>query len=108
MDLKLKPGSTDTPSLAMAGQSPMHQAAVHSFAELGKGVSVYMAARYVDALPHFGLPSRVAVDASLAWAPRPEFSVSLTVRDFNDARHIEFGNGLAIERAAYVSVAWQP
>jgi len=108
MDLKLKPSSTDTPSLGIAGQSPAHQAAVHTFGELGRGLSVYMAARYVDALPSFGLPSRVAVDASFAWAPSPELSVSLTLRDLNDARHVEFGGGLAIERTAYLSLIWRP
>jgi iron complex outermembrane receptor protein len=105
MDLSLKPGSLDGGALGIAGNSPRHQIAVHAFAELGHGLSLYGAARYISALPNQQLDSRIAVDLNLGWQVTARLKGALTVRDLNDRRHVEFGD-VAIERAAYVRIAW--
>lgn len=105
MDLASKPGSVDTNSLNIAGNSPNHQVGLHAIAELPRDVSFYAAARYVSALPNQGLDSRVSVDLNLGWQATDSLEVSLTVRNLNDRRHVEFGD-LAIERSAFVSLTW--
>lgn len=104
IDLELKPGSADQNSLALAGNSPQDQAAVYSNFELPRDLSLHAAIRYVDELPSLAVPSYTAVDLSLGWAPEPAWNASLTVRNLNDERHVEFGGGNAIERSLYLEL----
>jgi outer membrane receptor protein involved in Fe transport len=50
----------------------------------------------------------VAVDTSLLWRPRERLDASLSAKNLNDDRHIEFGSGGAnqIERSAFLRVLW--
>lgn len=105
-DLQLKPGSQDVNGLAIAGNSPEHQAALHSFIELPWNMNFYTGVRYVDDLPSLGLPDRVSVDASLGWRASDKLRLSLTVRDVTDKTHLEFGGGNFIERSAYLRATW--
>jgi outer membrane receptor protein involved in Fe transport len=105
-DLQLKPGATDSGALAIAGNSPTHQAAIHSFLQLPYDFHLYTGIRYTDELTGFGIPSRTAVDASLGWRPTDRLRLSLTVRDLNDATHLEFGGGNLIERSAFLKAVW--
>ena len=105
MDLSLKPGFVDTGALSIAGNSPERQIAVHAFADIGRGLRFYAGARYVSALPNQNLDSRVALDTSLSWRATDRLEAALTVRNLNDSRHIEFGDG-ALERSIYLRLAW--
>jgi len=58
-------------------------------------------------LPSLDVPSYVAVDANLRWEIRDGLRASLTVRNLNDAYHIEFGGGNVIERSALVMIDWR-
>jgi iron complex outermembrane receptor protein len=106
LDFALKPQSTDVNGLDLAGNSPRHQLALYSFAELPHGWSSYLGARYVDALPSQGIDSYIAADANLEWRPSDDFSASFTVQNLNDRRHLEFGDGTFIERSAYIRLSW--
>jgi iron complex outermembrane receptor protein len=106
MDLRLKPGSSDTGALDIAGNSPKHQLAFHGVGELRNGLGIYAGARYVDALPNLGIPRHLTVDVSLGWSPTEKLSTSLTVRSLNDTRHVEYGP-LAIDRSVFLSLAWR-
>ena len=103
-DLALEPGSNDVGAVDVAGNSPEHQVAVQSFVELPGDLSLFTAVRHVDDLPNQGVPSYTAVDASLSWQPRERLRASLTVRNLNDDRHAEFGEGSEIERSVWFAV----
>lgn len=105
-DLRLKPGSLDENALSVAGNSPKHQAAVHSYLGLPASLELYTGLRYTDELPSFGIPDRLALDLSLGWRPRDDLRIALTVRDLNDDDHVEFGGSSLIERSAYLTATW--
>jgi iron complex outermembrane recepter protein len=106
LKLGLEPGSTDSGAPAVAGNSPEHQAAVHSFLELPRKFDLFTSVRYVDELPNLGVPDRTAVDLSLGWRPLENLRTSLTVRNLNDDEHLEFGGGNLIERSGWLRVVW--
>jgi iron complex outermembrane receptor protein len=108
LDVELKPGGDDGNGLRVAGNSPRHQYAARAFAELARGVSLYAGVRYVAELPGQGVPSYLALDLSTGWQITDGLRASLTVMSANDARHAEFGEGRAIERAALLRLVWQP
>ena len=105
-DLELKPGAEDTGALTIAGNSPAHQAAVHSYLELPGDFDLYAGVRYIDDLPALAVPSRTTVDASVGWRPIEHLRTSLTVRNLNDETHLEFAGGNLIERSAYLRAVW--
>jgi iron complex outermembrane receptor protein len=106
MDLRSKPGSNDTGSLNVVGNSPETQIGVHSFIELPLDWSLYAGVRYVEELPNQRVPSYTALDLSLAWEPSDGLRTSLTVRSANDSERLEFGEGRLIERRVFARVHW--
>lgn len=107
-DLRLKPGSTNPDALAIAGNSPRHQAAVHSFVELPWNLELYTGIRYIGELPSQSVPDRWSVDVSMGWRPIENLRIALTVRDLNDSQHLEFGGSNEIERSTYLMGTWTP
>lgn len=105
-DLKLKPDATDTNALAIAGNSPANQAAIHSFLELPYDFSLYTGIQYTDRLTAAGVPERTEVNLSLGWRATERLRTSLTVRNLNDETHLEFGGGNLIERSALLKAVW--
>ncbi len=108
LELETVAPSQDITSPALAGNSPKHQAAVYSFLDLPRDVSLYAGVRYVDELPNQGVDSYVALDLNLAWRFRPNAEVSLAVQNVTDDTHPEFeaGTGNLIERSAYLKLHW--
>lgn len=110
LDLELSVAETSTNANAalIAGSSPKHQAAVHSFADLSGKLTLYTGLRYVDALPSQGIESTIGVDVNLTWAPTENWQTSFAIRNLNDAIHQEFsqGGGNLIERSAYFRLMW--
>jgi iron complex outermembrane receptor protein len=108
LHLETKPSSLAAASPAVAGNSPEHQAAIYSFLDLPRDVSVYAGVRYVSELPNQAVPSYVAVDANVSWRFRPGAAVSLAVQNLTDDTHPEFegGTGNLIERSAYLKLQW--
>jgi iron complex outermembrane receptor protein len=103
MDLALKPGSADNGARNVAGNSPRNQLAVRSYLDLPGAFSLYTSVRYVADLPGPRVPSYTAVDWGLEWrqsgTARP-LRAALTVQNANDARHLEFGGDVYVERGA--------
>jgi iron complex outermembrane recepter protein len=108
LDLETSPGSLDIGGVAVAGNSPRHQAALHAFLDLPRDFSLYGGLRYVDALPSQGVDAYLATDVNLEWRLRPNAAVSLAVRNLTDDTHPEFGGGLGslIERSVYLKLVW--
>jgi iron complex outermembrane receptor protein len=105
-DLKLKPESVNPEALNISGNSPAHQAALHSFLELPGDFDLYTGIQYVDELPAMGVPSRTAINLSVGWRPIERLRTSLTVHNLNDDTHLEFGGGNLIERSAQLKAVW--
>jgi iron complex outermembrane receptor protein len=108
LDLETTAPSLDVTSPALAGNSPKHQAALYSFLDLPRDVSVYAGVRYVDELPNQQVPSYVAVDLNVAWRFRTNAECSLAVQNATDDTHPEFegGTGNLVERSAYLMLRW--
>jgi iron complex outermembrane receptor protein len=106
MVLTLDPDSTDTGALNVAGNSPEHQATLHSYLDLPRGFELFTSIPYVDDLPNLGVPDRTALDLSLGWQATESLRTSLTVRNLNDDEHLEFGGGNMIERSAWLRAVW--
>jgi iron complex outermembrane receptor protein len=108
LDLDTTPASADVTSPALAGNSPEHQAAVHSFLDLPHDTVFYTGVRYVDELPNQLVDAYVAVDVNLGWRFRPNAEVSVAVQNLTDDTHPEFegGTGSLIERSAYLKLHW--
>lgn len=106
-DLELRPGSRESDAPNVAGNSPELQAALYSYLQLPRGISLFAGARYVDELPGLNIPSYVAVDTSLQWQLDDAVAVSLTLRNLNDPRHPEFEGGNEIERSALFRLTWR-
>lgn len=106
LDLGLKQGGADEGQLAVAGNSPEDQLGLYTSVALPHNLDLYVAMRHVDALPSQLVPSYDAIDLSLGWRPSERLRASLTVKNANDARHLEFGDGRYIERNAYMRVTW--
>ena len=108
LDLETVSPSQDVSSPNLAGNSPRHLAAVHSFVDLPHDLAFYTGIRYVGELPNQGVDSYVATDINLSWRFRPNAEVSLAVQNLTDDTHpeFEFGAGNLIERSAYLKVQW--
>ena len=110
LELAAEPASVDTERPAMVGNSPEHQLAVYSFLDLPHDLELFTGVRYVDELPNQSVESYVAVDADLTWRVSASMRLSLTLRNLNDARHLEFGSGgqNRIGRTALARIRWSP
>jgi iron complex outermembrane recepter protein len=108
LDLETTAASLDVTSPALAGNSPRHQAAIHSFLDLPRDVAFYAGVRYVDDLPNQAVDDYFAVDVNLAWRFRPNAEVAIAVQNLADGTHPEFegGTGNLIERSAYLKLDW--
>ncbi len=106
MDLETYPVSSDTGAPTIAGNSPEHQLAVHSYLELPGELDLFTAVRYVDELPNLGVGDRTAVDVSLGWEPSEAVRLAVTVRNLNDDEHLEFGDSYLVERSGWVRAVW--
>jgi iron complex outermembrane receptor protein len=108
LDLVNKPGSLGGATTGAAGNSPENQFAVHSFVDLPHDLSLYAGLRYVDELPSQLVDDYTAVDISLRWQITERLLTSITVRNLNDRRHMEFSSGGAnmLERGALVRASW--
>jgi len=109
LDLETAGGSLDVNSPNIAGNSPRHQLALHSFMDLPGDFAIYTGVRYVDELPNQAVDSYVATDINLSWAFNPSGTVSLAVQNAFDGDHPEFegGTGSLIERGAMLKLDWK-
>lgn len=112
MDIDREAGSTDTSIETETGRSPRHQFQFHAqyFAtpKLEYGVSLY----HVGALPSLDVPAYVRFDARVAWRLRHDLEVSLTGRNLNDSKHLEFVNpsgprSTEIPRSLFLATTWR-
>jgi outer membrane receptor protein involved in Fe transport len=107
-DLRLDPQSEDPDALAIAGNSPEHQAAIHAFADITENVMLYAGVRYVSELAGQGVAEYTALDLNVDWTITSKLRTSLAIRNLTDNGHVEFtaGGGNQIGRSALVRADW--
>jgi iron complex outermembrane receptor protein len=115
MDLDLKSGSVDQPSLSAEDASPTSSASVWSSYDVTSQVTVDAAVRYVDEVEVFGfmpIDSYVELDLRVGWKPRPGLELSLVGQNLLDDQHPEFApdfiqtQATEVERSIYGKVTW--
>ena len=113
--MQLDSSSSDTGNLApVEGDSPRHQALLHSSLDLPLNLNFDGWLRYVDELPNQkGVDSYITLDLRLAWQPREKLELSLSGRNLLEHRHLEstqdyFGTITSpVERSFYAEINWQ-
>jgi len=103
------PTSTDTQARNQEGDSPRHQAFGRSSFSLPHNLTLDVAARYVDKLPHQSIPAYTAFDGRLAWQPERRAEIAVVGQGLFDSRHPEFGtpaNRREIGRSLYGKATW--
>jgi iron complex outermembrane receptor protein len=89
--LRFSPTSRDPGSPDIGGDDPKHQFQLRASWNGPRALALDVGLRHVGALPSPAVPAYTAVDARLAWSPRPDLELSLTGFNLFDARHPEFG-----------------
>jgi iron complex outermembrane recepter protein len=112
MDLDRESDSNNPGSERIAGQSPKHQFSIGNGFDLPSDVEFDVNLRYVDALPALSVPSYFALDARLAWRPRPNLEFALIGQNLLDSRHPQFRPTtirtlpVEVERAVFGKITW--
>ena len=89
--LELKPGSTDTISVAAGeGANPSRQWLLRSSFDLPRQMELDVTARYVSELALPNVPSYLAVDMRWGWRPRRDLEISITGQNLLGPPHGEF------------------
>jgi iron complex outermembrane receptor protein len=104
-----EPWSHDGQARGVEGDTPRHQASLQSYLDLGPSVSLFVAGRYVDALPHQGVGAYSTIDASVQWRPSRAVELALVGRGLTRGAHSEYGTTApdAIPRIVYGTVTMQ-
>jgi iron complex outermembrane receptor protein len=109
-DLRLKPESRDTSGVDALGNDPTHQWMLRSAFDLTPRHEFDVMVRHIGALPDPGVPAYTAVDARLAWRPRRDLELSVTLNNLLDAKHPEFGAPATrseFERSVFLKMLWR-
>jgi iron complex outermembrane receptor protein len=109
-DLRLKPDSMDTTGVDALGNDPSHQWMLRSAFDITPRHEFDVMVRHIGALPDPGVPAYTALDARLAWRPRRDLELSVTLNNLLDAKHPEFGTPATrseFERSIFVKMLWR-
>jgi iron complex outermembrane receptor protein len=107
--LHVEPGVTvaggNAAAIAALGNDPSHWWSVRSALDLGRSAELDVSVRHVGSLPRPPVPSYVALDARLGWAPLRRLEIAVIGRNLLDDRHPEWGAPTArpeFEREGFV------
>lgn len=116
-DLRFKLGSPGLGGLQIAGNDPKYQLSLRSAMDLGRRVTLNLAARRVGALPAPQSPAYVELDARIAWSASEKIEISLTGSNLLHAHHAEFGTtsntlqvgpiGVRVARSVLIASRWK-
>jgi iron complex outermembrane receptor protein len=110
MQLRSKPGSSDTTSVAgQEGSSPQHRFFLRSWLDLPANLELDTTLRYVDGLSSQRVRAYVALDVHLGWRPIKNLELAVVGQNLLDNRHREFSSTLRteIQRGIYGKVTWR-
>jgi iron complex outermembrane recepter protein len=102
VQLHLRSGVTNPGFETVEGNTPHHQAQLHSYLDLPAHFEFDQGVYYVDTLPNQGVASYLRYDLGLGWRPCKTFEARLGFQDLLPARHAEFGGGsVTVERSLF-------
>jgi iron complex outermembrane receptor protein len=109
VDLKLKPGSTDTLSLPITNNSPEHQFYIQSMWDIRHNLEFDTTLYYTGHLDSEPVPAHTRVDLRLSWFPSKTVEATFVIQNLFDNQHPEFSidEGLRareVERGIYGQV----
>lgn len=102
-------GSADPGTPGLGANDPKVQALLRSSWAVTPVLDLDVSLRAVGALPRPEVPSWTAVDARLAWQPRPGLELALIGRNLLGNEHAEFGPALTrsvFDRSLALRVTW--
>jgi iron complex outermembrane receptor protein len=115
-DLRFKPGSNGLGGLQIAGDDPKYQLSLRSTMDLGRGVTLNLAARRIGALPAPPSPAYTELNARIAWSASKKLEFSINGANLLHAYHTEFGTtsntlqvgpvGVRVGRSVLVAGRW--
>jgi len=106
---RFAPGASGFGSPNAGVNDPKYQVLLRSSLNLPRDVEFDVGLRAVGSLPNPAVPAYVALDARLAWSPRPGLELSIVGFDLLDGRHPEFGSAATrseIERSVSARISW--
>jgi len=80
IQLRAKPGSTDTSNGGNESHDPNHQFSFALVAGFTLALCLYADFRYVSRITNQSVPEYCELDARLAWQPTPKLEISIVVR----------------------------
>jgi iron complex outermembrane receptor protein len=106
-----EPGRVVAPgSDTQLANDPRNRASLGFAWDFGANMELDATWRYMGALPAPAVPAYHAVDLRWGWRPRPDFEVSLALRNLNDPRHAEWGaaaNRAEFRRSVLLKAVWR-
>jgi iron complex outermembrane receptor protein len=111
MDLRRKPGSSDTSGMSDLGNDPNYQWQLRSTLDITPRHEFDLMVRHVDDLPDPAVPSYTALDARLGWRFNQDAELSLTLENLFDRAHPEFAQQTIqgeYGRSAFLKLVWYP
>ena len=111
LDLKNKPGNTDTGAVAAyEGSAPRHQVFLRSLFTLPRGWQFDQTIRYSSALPAQKVEAYLAADVRLGWQVGRNVELSITGQNLTSDHHVEFAHSpppaVQLRRSAYATITW--
>jgi len=95
-------------SVANLGNDPRRQVQLRSTWRPARTIDLDLTLRHVASLPAPAVPAYTALDARLAWTPRPDLEISLLAQDLG-RRHVEFepATSSRFGPRAFVRLEWR-
>ena len=110
IDLRPKPGSTDTTRGSNESNDSEHQFSLRSSLDLPGHWELDAAFRYVSRIDNQQVPAYGELDVRLGWRPSPELEFSIVGQNLLHDHHVEFGalpTPAEIERGVFAKVLWR-
>jgi iron complex outermembrane receptor protein len=104
---RFRAGSSRLAGPGQAGDDPKYQASLKSAMNLGARATLDAALRYVSPMPDPRVSDYVELNARLAWNLTERVQVSISGRNLLHDRHVEYPQGAAIPRSAFVDLQWR-
>ncbi len=107
------PGSEDTSTALLPGNSPRHQPQIRSLLNVRKNVELDTSLKFVSRLGSQNVPGYLRWDTRLGWRPGEAIEFSVAGQNLATPRHIEFidNSGFFIatevERSVFGKVTWR-
>ncbi|MCW5651223.1 MAG: TonB-dependent receptor [Ramlibacter sp.] len=105
--LRARAGVPPPSAMEALGNDPSHRVTLGSSHDLGRATTLDLQLRRVGALPSPTVPAYTALDLRLGWKVNPNLELSVTGRNLNHARHVEWNTQVDLLRSVFVKAVWR-